>query len=575
AATADAAAGSDAPAFTPGTAESAAPPFGGETVIETTPPADEAPPAGAAPVAIVPGAADLALPPTAADDGLVDDAPADGGPAVVDDGAVLDDLAPADPTAPGALTAGGSLPPAMPTPPGDDAPAVDPLDALRVDPAPPRDTAATGVVDQAELDEALAAAVGGSLVLDDDADDADEPTADEPQQLGAYVGADDLLLRRDPQTGVWRRLPARSTLAPGDRLLVLPLFRTEVVVGSAGRLMLAGGSEATLLSPSEAGDRRANFGLAIPFGRVVLHAGPSGQRVALIVGDQTRMVTLGGASSLAIDVRRLFVPGHDAEREPYPLAATFYLTSGSAEWNDGVQDRSAAGQATWALADSGDGDPTDIGDLPAWISAEPLTGIDRAARDAVYRALAPGEPVSVPLLELSDPRGQGQKLEVRGLAFRSGTYIGQFEPLVKSLADLGDRPRWKERIETLRQAIARDPAALPAIAQALAVQRGEKSVSDLLLMLVGFNSQDVGVTREEVQNGAMVRLINWMDHEDLAYRVLAIHNLNEITGTSYLGGYRPEHLASKRKVGIRFYTDRMERGELRPQTWLPTGWGPR
>jgi hypothetical protein len=47
--------------------------------------------------------------------------------------------------------------------------------------------------------------------------------------------------------------------------------------------------------------------------------------------------------------------------------------------------------------------------------------------------------------------------------------------------------------------------------------------------------------------------------------VLASYNIDEITGTKNLGGYRPEHAAAQRDREIKYYWDRLERGELMPK----------
>ena len=154
---------------------------------------------------------------------------------------------------------------------------------------------------------------------------------------------------------------------------------------------------------------------------------------------------------------------------------------------------------------------------------------------------------------------------MRSLAARSGAYVGQFEALVKALSDPAERARRKEQIETLRAAIARNPEAVQQIHATFLLQRGEDAADDLTQMLVGYSAADVGTTRDEVKNGILVRLINWLNDDDLAYRVLASHNINEITGTNYLGGYRPEHAAAARQREMRYYWDRLERGELMPK----------
>jgi hypothetical protein len=88
-------------------------------------------------------------------------------------------------------------------------------------------------------------------------------------------------------------------------------------------------------------------------------------------------------------------------------------------------------------------------------------------------------------------------------------------------------------------------------------------------MLLGFDAQAVGTNRDEVKNGALVRLIRWMDDDDLAYRVLASYNFDEITGTRVFGSYRPEQNDAQRKRSLNHHWQRLERGELLPKTIKP------
>jgi hypothetical protein len=287
--------------------------------------------------------------------------------------------------------------------------------------------------------------------------------------------------------------------------------------------------------------------------------------VALTLGDQTRVIALGPSSSLAVEVTRTFVPGSNPVETPAPVAVSWYLTTGKAEWNDGSTDHSAEGPATWTTVDGVDQAPLAIDELPNWIDKEPITNIEAGARDAVAERLVAGDVVNTSLLELTSPTGLGRRTEVRSLAARSGAYVGEFEALVKALADPAERARRKEQVETLRAAIARNPESVEQIHAAFELQRGDAAADDLTEMLLGYSAADVGTTRDEVKQGVLVRLINWLNDDDLAYRVLASHNINDITGTTYLGGYRPEHSASQRQREMRYYWDRLEKGELTPR----------
>ena len=69
---------------------------------------------------------------------------------------------------------------------------------------------------------------------------------------------------------------------------------------------------------------------------------------------------------------------------------------------------------------------------------------------------------------------------------------------------------------------------------------------------------------EAVQTGVLTKLLKWLDHDSLDYRVLAIHNLREITG-GVSKGYRPEDSSKRRKIDLRKIWDQFESNELLTQ----------
>ncbi len=408
---------------------------------------------------------------------------------------------------------------------------------------------------------------------------AEAAADDAPRQLATYLGVtNDMLLEFDESIGAWVRMRPRSTFTGGARLMAPPAFRTLMVVGADINAFIGGGTEVTLLPGDEFG---AEVALAIPYGHVIINAGTSGNRIALVMGDATRVVDLAKSSSLAIDVRRTFIPGSDPEQQPSPIEIAWYLTSGSASWTgppgEDVADESTIAQApaTWVTVGGQATAPQAVDAIPEWVNKEPMTSTEASARDDIAETFVAGQPIGIPLLELASGTGLGRRTEVRALAARTAAYVGEFEPLVKALADPRERAKRKQQVAALRAAVARDPAAVLQIRDAFVLQRGQRAADDLIEMLLGYNPEMVGTTRDDVQDGALLRLIGWLNNDDLTYRVLAAHNVNEITGTIGLGGYRPEHAADARGRELRFYRDRLESGELMPTRWTPTGWAER
>ena len=279
------------------------------------------------------------------------------------------------------------------------------------------------------------------------------------------------------------------------------------------------------------------------------------------VADQLREFRLADSASLAVDVQRIFVAGNNYENQAAPIKATWYLTSGSVEWptaSGGTQTIQAP--AMWQTLDGIDEIPERIDELPGWIDHDLVTDVERRARGNLAEELDDGQPVRIRLLELTDGKGLGRKKEVRILAAAASVFVGEFEPLVKAINDSDQSRAWETHLLALRQAMALSPEDAAHVRQAFVNIRGEEAAQDLMEMVVGYNAEQIGTSREEIQAGALARLIEWLDHDSLDYRVLASHNINEITGKTK--GYRPNDTSKRRKIHLRKLWDALEANEL-------------
>ena len=399
----------------------------------------------------------------------------------------------------------------------------------------------------------------------------DRKTKEEnPIQLGNYLGSNDVLLRFDPKQNSWLRMPPRSNLFTGERLLTLPKFRTQVVLAGLN-LSLSGGTQIDLpqdiLLGNDGGAAiEENFDslpLEIVYGRMLLNASLNGSNVIMKVGNLVCWIQMEGSAGMAVEVNRQFVPGHDTEENPAPIVATWYLTSGTLQWstiegNNPGPKQTIQAPATWSFVDGVIGMPQLLDELPAWIDREPVTPTERRALTVLDDELVPGEPIGLQLLELNDRRQR----EVRTLAAQCSLYVGEFEPFVKALNDAQQKASWKILIDMLRQAMVLGPEVASQLRDAFVMLRGEEAAEDLMQMVRGYDRAAIGSTPESIKNGAISKLIGWLDHDSLDYRVLASFNLREITGKSI--GYRPEYNAKQRMRGIRTWRKRLESGELLP-----------
>ena len=386
-----------------------------------------------------------------------------------------------------------------------------------------------------------------------------------PRRMGSYTGNNDVLLIYSAERDKWIRMPPRSPLSTGDVLLTLPKFRRTHVVLADVNMDLYGGTRVRVpLENFEASTGESEWNLEVVYGRLLISAGLKGSQAAMQVDDQLREFRLDDSASLAVEVQRIFVAGSDYENEAAPIKATWYLTSGSVVWPTaagGTQTIQAP--AMWQTIDGIDEIPEGIEQLPAWIDHELVTDVERRARDNLAGELAVNQAVNIRLLELTDGQGLGRQKEVRILAAAASVFVGEFEPLVKALNDSDQKRAWETHIHDLRQALALSPDVAARVRQDFVNIRGEEAARDLMEMVIGYSAEQIGESREMVQSGALAQLINWLDHDSLDYRVLAIHNIREITGK--IKGYRPDDISKRRKINLRKLWDEFETNELLPR----------
>ncbi len=457
-------------------------------------------------------------------------------------------------------TAAATAPPIIPIYPETKTPEeTDPkVDLAAVADAPMTDDA-TG-----DATGALADAIG---LTDPEAPADEEPAVVDParpQRLGNYVGNNDVLLIHEVARDKWVRMPPRSPISTGDELLTLPKFRTHVVLADVNA-HLSGGTRVHLpLEKFNATASGTQLNLDMVYGRLLLNAGMKGSQVAMRVNDQLREFQMESSGSLAVDVERVFVPGSDFENQAAQIKATWYLTSGSIVWPTaagGTQTIEAP--AMWKTIDGIDEIPEPFKELPTWVDRELVTDVERRARDNLAAELAAGKSVGIRLLELTDGQGLGRQKEVRILAAAASVYVGEFEPLVKALNDSDQKRAWGTHVEDLRQALALSPEDATHVRQAFVRIRGEEAAEDLMEMVIGYNAEQIGTSREAVRTGALAQLIKWLDHDSLDYRVLAIHNIRQIVGK--VKGYRPDDTSKRRKIHLRKLWEEFEDNELLPQ----------
>jgi hypothetical protein len=182
---------------------------------------------------------------------------------------------------------------------------------------------------------------------------------------------------------------------------------------------------------------------------------------------------------------------------------------------------------------------------------------EQMSSPAIERQITMAQPVELQLLGLFDAT---KRKEEKALLTECLMHVGQFEPFVRSLKDSEQYPEWDKQIMSLREAMARSPELAQQVLDALVAQEGDEKAADLYQMLCGYSPAQIGTTADELQSGAVKQLIDWLESDQLSYRVLAFYNLKDITKKSL--SYNPTGNADSRARSVRQWRQRLKDNEL-------------
>jgi hypothetical protein len=397
---------------------------------------------------------------------------------------------------------------------------------------------------------------GGTPVAVKPAEEKVGETAPVPaEQVGRLADGKQVLLAYDPATG-WQRVVPQGAVNTSVRLLSLPAYQPVIALRVPLTVQLLGGTEVEFLSA----DAQGTAGINVQYGRVIIRAvGDAKPRLRLQVGHREALVTFQNAdSTVALIVGRSRVGGTNPEAEPGVLKAEMFAVGGRLLWAEagGVAPLTISAPAQLRLGEQGGETPVALTDLPNWtLGADDTSPLDKRAAPRVEQAVEVNRAVVLCLRELVDV----SQREVAWLAIRSLGYVGEFEPMVAVLNSADQHAVWDDYLAQLQFALARGPETAVQVRQAFEKQYG-KNAALLYRMLWGY-------TEADIQGGAGGALVECLDHEILAFRVLAFYNLEKFTGVRF--GYRPYDPPAKRQPTVIRWRDRLNTGLLAPKPGEP------
>ena len=388
-------------------------------------------------------------------------------------------------------------------------------------------------------DESVKTASGSDELADDEVTD--------PVDIGRLLSDEDVLIRLDSESGMWQRIPPQTAVFTQEKLLTLPTYRPQILLGTGviqikafggSRIEMGGSAEAPLLQ--------------VDFGRLLLvPVGQSEARVSLrLPGRDVNVVFVDAESALAVEVSHIHAPGADSSQWlPHDVVRLFPTTGGVKIEADSIPSQEVMAGTSWFYVDDANPEFLPIENNPDWIDGADLRDIDRIASHIIESALGYERPVGLMLAEKTES-SQERRIEARTLAIRCLTFLDEFEPAIRALADSEQRNWWQMHFTALQESLSRSHDTADRVRAALQKHRGQDA--DLLLRLLS------GYAPDELQAGGASELVGFLDHDKLDIRVLANENLRLITGTRPI--YNPAETPAKRKGAIRRWQHKLEEG---------------
>ncbi len=377
------------------------------------------------------------------------------------------------------------------------------------------------------------------------------PRAEHPEgpPVGRLVSDRQLLLQFDSSAGEWDRVAMQMGVKPDAPVLALPTYRPVVALSAGATVQLVGAAEAKL----HPADDEGLAGVEVAYGRLTMHTlGQAGLQIRMIFGERSGTMTFAEAESgLALEVYRLVRPGDDPESGTAPLLANLWTRRGRVVWQaDGGRpvEVGAGEHISLGSAVSGPLEPR-LAPPPDWAAEDQSSFLDRRASVVLADEIRLDRPAALTLHEVAAAHRQR---EVRWLAIRCLGHLGYFDPMVAVLDQEDAKTVWFEYLDELRAALSRDRRLAAAVRHSLQKQYGADA-EPLYRMLRGYSEDDL-------RNDAAAELVEALEHDRLAVRLLSFWNLREITGLGLF--YRPEYPAARRQQPVQRWRERLASGEI-------------
>ncbi|HMO12994.1 MAG TPA: hypothetical protein PKD64_07815 [Pirellulaceae bacterium] len=338
-----------------------------------------------------------------------------------------------------------------------------------------------------------------------------------------------------------------------------PLF---VLRGARPEFHFDGGAAVRMYGPTWATiNDQVQAGLNLQSGRVLLRANAAGQTVDL--GTRfgiIRLELIENATEIAVDTFSYYPPGVslDADQEQHILQVLVMRGSTNIAALQGthnddesrvsiVLSRNQAMEYMYqgAIPIDQPAQPrfgTFIG-KPTWMDNEPASSLTMAM-DQMKLEFRPGFQVVTQLEEFLNHRRD----EVHVLSLQNLVSLGYYHYVVDFFDAARYRNHWSELLHTLRHDLFQTPGGGDALKFAL--DASGSLGNEYYKLLTGYSVEEINERSNAAkQSEAAAHLVDLLQHDKLAVRVLALENLRLITGETHL--LRPDLDLERRKKRVK------------------------
>ena len=383
----------------------------------------------------------------------------------------------------------------------------------------------------------------------------------EIQPIGKLVSENQLLLRWRPEEQAFEPIPVDTALKVGERFLVLPGFRPQIVLASGLKMTVAGHALWQWVETPGSEPQ-----LELLHGRFVFSSAEQSVESLAIncAGRRGWLVLPQQESQVAVELWRYLPPGKDPREAVGESALQVYQLSGGS-WSEAqtnvTKEQSSGIICSRALSQQAL-EQIEVEKAPSWITPRKQAGsFDEIAMVALANAVTNAEPV---VLQLQTLHASHRLHEVRALAARSLATLGEYDALLESFHDKTYRASWEKHFDLLRNLVALDPDMATAVQMAFDRQRADDG-KHLFRLTWGYDS-------DQLEADGARQLVQWLSDEAIDTRVLAFLNLKRITGKTQL--FFPEKPIGQQTTAIRGWGRLLQEGSI-VRVQDPTPWNSR